>query len=55
MTEDQIAYLESRQAEFDELMGEPRSVREYAREYAHIPDLFERVVSDLDANNTTEV
>jgi hypothetical protein len=48
VTEDQIRHIEEHQAAFDDLMTEHRDVRAYAAEYRHIPDLYERLCSDLD-------
>ena len=45
--EQKIKHLEKYQLAFDELMGEPRVIAEYFREYANQPDLYERVCADL--------
>jgi hypothetical protein len=47
MTEQQIAHLEKHQADFDQLQGFHRPVREYAQEYSHIEDLYIHVCNDL--------
>lgn len=50
-TEAQLRHIEIHQTEFDETYGdgETRDVREYfLHEYAHVPDLYENVCSDLE-------
>lgn len=47
MTEAQIQHLEQHQAEFDEFYTMHKPVREYVEEYAHIPDLYNNLCSDL--------
>lgn len=44
----QIDHIKTHQLEFDDLMTEHRDVDEYFKEYAHVPDIYERLCSDLE-------
>lgn len=46
--EAQIAHIEEHADKFEDHVGVKQSVRGYFADYGHIPDLYERLCSDLD-------